>query len=189
MRYQIIVAVLLAAAPALAQSDFSAGSEANEWGLFGEQKAPFTGRVTDAVCALTGACPSDCGGGLRQMVILREADGVMVLVAKNGQLAFSGAILDLAPYCNRTVEVDGVFVGDPEITPAAAPGAYYMVQRIRADGSAEWQPADRFTSAWEDRHPEAAGEGPWFRRDPAIQAIIEESGCLGLGLDVDAAFI
>lgn len=174
------------AAPAAAQ-DFAATSEAKAWGLFGERKARFAATVTDAACVLTGDCPDDCGGGLRQMALIREADGVMVLALKNGQPVFSGAPFDLAPFCKQRVEVDGVLIGDPQITPAAASAPLYMVQRIRPlDG--DWQPADRFTRAWRERYPDA-GEGPWFRNDPRIDALIEADGYLGLGPEADAAFV
>lgn len=186
MRAALALIVLTLAAPASAQ-DFAATSEAKEWGLFGERKARFAATVTDAACVLTGDCPEDCGAGLRQMALIREADGAMVLALKNGQPVFSGAPFDLAPFCKQRVEVDGVLIGDPGITPAAAGAPLYMVQRIRTlDG--EWQPADRFTRAWREQFPDA-GEGPWFRNDPRIDALIEADGYFGLGPEVDAAFI
>lgn len=187
MRYPTMIAVLLMAAPAPAQ-DFSQGSEAKEWGLFGERKARFTATVSDAVCAVTGDCPEDCGAGLRQMVLIREADSAMVLAVKNGQPVFSGATFDLAPFCGRTVEVDGLMVGDPSITPAAEGAPLYMVQRIRPEGG-EWQPAAGFTGAWAERFPGAAGKGEWFRNDPRIRKRLEAEGYLGLGQEADAAFI
>ena len=186
MRAVAAVLALALAAPAAAQ-DFSEGSEAKEWGLFGERKARFAATVTDVVCALTGECAPDCGAGLRQMALIREADGAVVLALKNGQPAFSGATYDLAPFCGQRVEVDGVMIGEPDFTPAAAGAPLYMVQRIRPMGG-EWQAADRFTRAWRERNPEA-GEGEWFRNDPRIGARIEAEGYLGLGPDADAAFI
>lgn len=183
-----IIATLIAA-PAMAQ-DFSANSEAKEWGLFGERKARFEAHVVDLQCAVTGDCPEDCGAGLRPMVLIRAADGAMVLALKNGQPVFSGATFDLAPWCAQTVEIDGVLVGDPEITPAAGNAQLYMVQRIRAAGEGEWQKADAFTGAWAERFPDAAGgEGAWYRRDPRIAERIEAEGYLGLGPETDAAFI
>lgn len=186
MRHFLFLIGLAAAAPAAAQ-DFSEGSEASAWNLFGERKARFTATVTDAVCALTGDCPQDCGAGLRQMVLIREADGAMVLALKNGQPVFSGATFDLAPFCGQTVEVDGLLVGDPAITPAAGSAPLYQVQRIRTAG-AEWQKADAFTGAWAERFPEAAGKGEWFRNDPRIRERLEAEGYLGLGQEADAAY-
>lgn len=184
-----LLALAALAAPAAAPAqDFSQGSEAKSWNLFGEEKARFEARVVDAVCALSGDCPEDCGAGLRQMALIRSADGVMMLVNKNGQPAFSGATVDLAPYCGETVEVDGLMVGDPAITPGLG-AKLYQVQRIRLAGAAEWADANRFTADWAEKHPEAAGEGPWFRRDPQILEEIGRTGYLGLGPEVDAAFI
>ena len=126
---RMIVAVALLAAPlgaplvvssALAEGEFSAGSRANSWNLLGEEMARFEGKVVDALCALTGDCPADCGAGKRQMGILRSADGHFLLVNKNGQPIFTGATVDLAPYCGKTVEVDGLLVGDREVTPVSA---------------------------------------------------------------------
>jgi len=180
-------AAALLAAQASAQ-DFSAGSEAKKWNVFGVEKARFVATAVDAVCVLTGDCPEDCGDGKRQMVLVREADGRMVLAAKNAQPVFSGAAADLAPYCNQRIEVDGLLVGDPEITPGLG-AKLYQVQTIRRIGSDAAQPAKRFTKVWAEHFPEAEGDGPWFRRDPRIQAEIAEDGYLGLGPEVDRQFI
>ena len=188
MKRLLLLAALMMAAPAAAGEDFPAGSRAKEWGLFGEQKARFTGRVVDVLCALTGDCPADCGAGRRQMGILRDADGAFVLAVKNGQPAFSGATWDLAPFCGAAVEVDGLLVGDPEVTPKLR-SQVFQVQWIRRLDEPEGTKANRFTRAWAERHPQARGKGPWFRRDPGIQAEIERNGRLGLGQEADAEFI
>lgn len=177
-------ALALFAAPVLA-ADFSAGSQAKEWGLLGEEKAVFDARVVDVLCELTGDCPANCGDGKRQLGLVRVADGALVLPLKNGQAAFSGAATDLAPYCGRTVGVDGVLVGDEDYTPIK----YYMVQLIRPEGSSDWVKANQWTKEWAKRNPEAKGKGPWFRRDPRVKAMIEADGYLGLGLETDKAFI
>lgn len=190
MRYPTIAA-LLAALPGLALAqDFSEGSEAKEWGLQGERKARFEAQVTDLVCEVTADCPDDCGAGLRQIVLIRMADDTVVLPLKNGQPVFSGATFDLAPYCGETVEVDGVLIGDAEVTPGAAGGAQlYMVQSIRRMGEDTWSKADRFTKAWAERNPDAEGGEPWFRRDPEVKARIEAEGWFGLGQEVDEIYI
>lgn len=179
----LIAAAALAASPTLAQ-DFSAGSTAKGWDLEGEAKALFQGRVTDVMCELTGDCPEDCGGGKRQMGLVRSADGALILAFKNSQAAFSGAAVDLALYCHQTVEVDGLLINNPEN------GAHnvFMVQKVRPEGG-EWAKANTFTKVWAKEYPEAKGKGPWFRRDPRIKADIAENGYLGLGAEVDAAFI
>ncbi|MCL5776626.1 hypothetical protein M1105_06445 [Limibaculum sp. FT325] len=180
-----IIATTLALAPAAqATEDFSAGSKAEGWGLTGEQPARFSTRVTDAVCALTGDCPADCGAGLRQMVLLRESDGVMVLALKNIQPIFTGATVDLAPWCGQTVTVDGLMVGDPEQTRGAR---LMQVQTVSAAGSAMPERTNRWLEQW--RAANGGQEGEWFRNDPRIRERIERDGYLGLGRETDEAFI
>ncbi len=183
-----MIAGLFAAAlalPVVAQ-DFSAGSEAKEWGLLGEEKARFEAKVVDLLCELAGDCPADCGAGRRQLGLLRAADGALIVPMKNGQPLFTGAATDLFPYCGKDVEVDGVLVGDEEQTPAK----FYMVQMVREVDAAEWARANLWTKDWEARNPGPAAEkGPWFRKDPRVNAKIAESGWLGLGLEADEAFL
>ncbi|UWQ90176.1 hypothetical protein K3727_15450 [Rhodobacteraceae bacterium M382] len=176
-------ALALIASPVLAQ-DFSEGSTAKEWNLYAEQPALFEAKVVDLLCELTGDCPTDCGAGKRQLGLLRSADNVMVLPLKNGQAAFSGAAVDLAPYCGQTVEVDGLLIDDPDLNAKNI----YMVQKVRVDGG-EWSKTNQFTKVWAKENPEAKGKGPWFRRDPRIKEEIASEGYLGLGLEADTAFI
>ncbi|PKP75815.1 MAG: hypothetical protein CVT84_01010 [Alphaproteobacteria bacterium HGW-Alphaproteobacteria-6] len=181
------IAVLLAATfatPAAAQ-DFAAGSEAKPWGLYAEAPARFTATVSDALCAVTGDCPADCGAGRRQMVLMREADGVLVFPMKNAQPVFSGAASELLPFCGQRVEVDGLLITDPDLGAENV----YLVQRIRAEGAAEWTAANQWTKDWQAANPGATGKGPWFRRDPRINAAIDATGYFGLGLDQDAAIL
>jgi hypothetical protein len=181
-----LFAAVLAAPPPLAAQDFSAGSAAASWNLNGEELAKFEARVVDVLCELSGDCPDDCGGGARQIGLVRTADDVLILPQKNVQPVFSGAVADLLPYCGQTVEVDGLMVGEPEVTATK----FYQVQTVRPMGAAEPVKTDRFTAAWAEAHPDAdAIEGPWFRNDPSINAQIEAEGYLGLGKDADAAFI
>ena len=63
------------------------------------------------------------------------------------------------------------------------------MQKIRSQGTEEWTRANRWTKDWAAANPEAKGKGPWFRRDPRVAAEIEREGWLGLGLEVDAAFL
>ncbi|MFV2035654.1 MAG: hypothetical protein ACC631_11225, partial [Halocynthiibacter sp.] len=62
-------------------------------------------------------------------------------------------------------------------------------RRVRGAGEPDWTKADRWTRDCAAANPEVAGSGPWFRRDPRVQAEIARDGYLGLGLDVDEAFI
>lgn len=181
-----LAAAVLAQPLAAQEGPFSAGSEAEEWSLVGEEKARFPARVVDILCELTGDCPAGCGAGARQLGLVREADAALVVVSKNGQPLFNGAVDDLLPYCGEAVEVDGLLIGDDPANPAKI----YQIQRIRRAGEAEWSKADRWTQAWAGRNPEAAAlPGPWFRKDPRVQALIARDGHLGLGLETDAAFI
>jgi hypothetical protein len=182
----VLLVTLFAAsalAPALAQ-DFSANSEARSWNLEGEQPARFEARVTDILCELTGDCPADCGAGKRQMGLVRTADNVLVLAIKNSQPAFSGAAVDMALYCNQTVEVDGLLINNPDLGARNV----YMVQKVRV-GDGEWAKANQFTAVWAKQNAQAKGKGPWFRRDPRIKALIAQFGYLGLGPEIDKAFI
>ena len=168
----------LAVAPAVEAAE----SKAQSWGLTGEQAARFEATVVDVLCTLSGDCPSDCGAGRRQLGLLR-ADGVLVLAAKNGQPIFSGAAEDLLPYCARKVEVDGLMVGE-------GPTRIYQVQTIRALDAPAAHKADRWSKVWEQRHPGSGDpKKPWFRRDPRVQREVERGGYLGLGAEVDRAFI
>ena len=187
MRGMMVAMALLAAGPALAEGPFSEGSEAKSWNLFGEEKARFEGRVVDALCELTGDCPEDCGAGARQMGIVRFADDTFVFASKNGQPLFTGANVDLAAFCGQEVEVDGLLVGDESITPGLG-AKIYQVQTIRVVGEDEVHKANLWTEKWQERFPDAEGEGPWFRRDPRVEEEIEEHGRLGLGAEADEAF-
>jgi len=180
-----LIALLCATAftPALAQ-DFSANSTAKSWDLYAEKPARFEARVVDVLCELTGDCPADCGAGFRQMGLLRTADYVLVMTLKNSQAAFSGAAVDLAPYCNQTVEVDGLMIEDPDLNARNI----YQVQKVRV-GPGGWVKANRFTKVWASEYPDAKGKGAWFRRDPRIRALIADQGYLGLGLETDETFI
>lgn len=180
-RFALMAALL--ASPALA-ADFSEGSQAKSWNLTGQKKALFEAKVTDAVCALSGDCPDDCGGGARQMVLIRTADDVMLLASKNFQTAFQGATWDLAKYCGQTVTVDGLMVGeDPKLE-----GQLYQVQLVKTEGG-EFEKATGFGEPWDARNPDAGGKGPWFRRDPHVQKRLDDTGYLGLGQEADDKFI
>lgn len=182
----LALAALLAAPAAAQEGAFAAGSAAESWGLAGEEKARFTARVVDVLCELTGDCPPGCGSGARQLGLVREADGALVIAAKNGQPLFTGAVEDLLPHCGETVEVDGLLVGDDPANPAMV----FQVQTIRAPGAPGPVKAERWTEVWAARNPDAAGrEGPWFRNDPRIAALIARNGYLGLGPEADAAFL
>ncbi|MEP1585917.1 MAG: hypothetical protein ABJR46_15545 [Tateyamaria sp.] len=182
MKY-LIASLALIASP-LAAQDFSEGSNAKSWNLYAEVPAKFDAEVVDVLCTLTGDCPDDCGAGKRQMGLVRSADGVLVLAMKNSQAAFTGAAVELAPFCGQTVTVDGLMLDDPEL----GANNVYLLQTIQVAGSDPIK-ANKWTKNWAAEHPEAKGKGPWFRRDPRVNDIIAQDGYLGLGLDVDQTFI
>lgn len=187
MLKKITMLACLLALPAQAEEGaFAAGSEAKSWNLTAQEKARFTARVVDVLCELTGDCPDACGGGTRQLGLLREADDVLVFPTKNGQPLFTGAATDLAPYCGKVIEVDGLLTGGGEVSAGAA--KVYQIQRLREVGG-EWARANRWTKEWAKRNPDATGRGPWYRRDPRITGEIARDGYLGLGPEADTAFI
>ena len=180
----VFAAALVLSIGGAAAQDFSEGSKAREMGLFGESKALFEAQVVDVLCTLTGDCPDDCGDGRRQLGLVRAADGVLVLPMKNSQPAFTGAAVELAPFCGQTVTVDGLMLDDPEL----GANNVYLLQTIQAPGADKIK-ANKWTKNWASEHPEAKGKGPWFRRDPRVKDIIATEGYLGLGLEVDETFI
>ncbi|MDH3665716.1 MAG: hypothetical protein OEN23_02180 [Paracoccaceae bacterium] len=191
MKRMIFAAAILSltATPTLAQGKYSADSQAKSWNLLGEEKARFEGVAIDALCVLTGDCPADCGAGLRQMGILRNDDGAFLLANKNTQPAFTGATVDLAPYCGQAVEIDGLLVGDKDVTPGLGDGRLLQIQTVRLLGEEKPKKANLWTKDWAKRNPDVGGKGPWFRRDPKVTAEIEANGRLGLGAEADQKFI
>jgi hypothetical protein len=182
MMLRCAAAFALIASPLTAQ-DFSEGSKAKTWNLYAETPATFEAKVVDAMCEITGDCPENCGAGDRQLALLRTADDVMVMALKNNQPAFTGAVVDLLPYCGQTIQVDGLMIEDEDFPVKNV----YLVQQIKADG-ADWTKASQWTKVWAKENPDAKGKGAWFRRDPRIKALIETEGYLGLGLETDAEF-
>lgn len=179
----ILVGLTLSTSVSFAE-DFSAGSNAKEYGLEEEVKTTFSATVVDMVCEIAGDCTDNCGNGERQLGLLRDADNKLIAVLKNGQFSFNGAAEDLLPYCNKKVDVDGLMIGDPEEFNTQ----FYMVQLIRDAGSEKWNKANRWTKKWAERNPEAKGKGPWFRRDPRVKKQVEAAGYFGLGKDADIKY-
>lgn len=182
MMKRLFLLFAFCAAQAVGQ-DFSEGSEARSFNLYAEVPSRFEARVVDVLCDLTGDCPVDCGAGARQLGLLRSTDDVLVLPIKNSQPAFTGAVEDLIAFCGETVEVDGLMIEDEDFPIRNI----YLVQRVRR-GDGDWIRANSWTKKWAAAHPEAAGKGPWFRRDPRIKSIIAQEGYLGLGLEADAIY-
>jgi hypothetical protein len=165
--------------------DLSAGSEAKSWNLYAEAPARFEATVVDVLCEIAGDCPDNCGAGARQLALLRSTDNVLVYPMKNAQPIFSGAVQELLPFCGKAVEVDGLLITDPEIGAQNV----YLVQKIREVGAPEWVAANQWSKDWAAAHPQAAGEGPWYNRDPRVLAEIATDGYFGLGLEKDAEIL
>ena len=180
-----LIAITLAALialPAAAQE-----SQVKGWnGLQGREPAVFRAKVVDVLCELTGECAENCGNARRQMGLIREDDGKLIFATKNQQAGFQGAAADLYAFCGQTVTVDGLLVGNPDLTQTKV----FQVHFILREGSDKWIPTKRWTRIWKRNNPEAAAKkGRWFRNDPAINAEIEANGWLGLGAEADKTFI
>ena len=183
MKKILTLIACLATAP-LAAQDFSEGSQAKSWNLYAEVPQTFSAKVVDITCEVTGSCVENCGDGRRQLGLVREADGVLIFPNKNSQTGFQGAGVDLLPFCEQMVEVDGLMLIDED----EGLKNIYQLQLIKAKGDADWIKANTWSKNWAKKYPEAKGKGPWFRRDPRVNAIIAESGYLGLGLSHEEAY-
>ena len=179
----LLIAALSQIAFHASAQDFSEGSEAKSSNPYAEVPATFEATVVDGLCELTGERADECGGGSRQLGLLHSAD-VMVLPNKNAKAALSGAAGDLAYYCAKTVQVDGLLIDDEDLEAQN----FDLARRVKTDGG-EWAAANLFTMVWGANNPDAAGRGPCFRHNPRVNAAIAEEGYLGLGLEADAAFI
>lgn len=142
---------------------------AQKWGIDGEKVARFEATVVDLLCELNGNCPPSCGGGKRQLGLLRE-DGTLLLAVKSNTL-FAGPVLDLLPFCGKQVEVDGLIITTPAMV-------IYMLQRLRAPGETKWTRATAFAEDWTARNQTDDAKN-WFRRDPDARAVIGEFGKVG----------
>jgi len=170
------LALAVGALPAKAEE-----SQARSWNLNNQEMARFEARVVDILCELSGDCPAECGGGERQLGLV-DGDGRLVIAAKNGQPIFTGAAEDLLPYCGKQVEVDGLFTGIDD-----SPVRIYQIQLIREVGTGEFAKTNRWTKVWNADNPDLKEiKGPWFRKEPRINALIARDGYLGLGPEVDA---
>ena len=154
MRFSLIPALALLAAP-LAAQDFSANSKAKPWNLYAEVPATFEAKVVDVMCELTGDCPANCGDGDRQLALLRSADEVLVMALKNNQPAFTGAVVDLLPFCGQEISVDGLMIEDEDFPIKNI----YLVQRIKTT-DADWAKASKFTKVWAAENPDAKRYAP-----------------------------
>ncbi len=156
-------------------------SQAESWGLQNEEPTIHSGKVVDVLCELTKDCPEQCGAGKRQLGLLTPG-GKLVLIAKNGQPLFNGAVVDLLPYCQKQVDIDGLTVGDEK-------NRIFQLQFIREQGAQKWTKAELWTQGWQKNNPAIANSvDEWFYHDPRIAKQIEANGYLGLGAAADREF-
>ena len=143
---------------------------AEEWGIDGEKKARFEAKVVDVLCELTGDCPADCGGGKRQLGLLRD-DGTLVLAVKNFDI-FAGAADDLKGFCNKRIIADGLLINNPKMPLFAL-----QYKKLAPDG--KWSRANQFGKDWSKGNG-GRKAGQWFRNDPRIKKAIAEKGVFGI---------
>lgn len=163
--------VLFAAAIAFASGIAQA---AEEWGIEHEEKARFEAKVVDVLCELSGDCPANCGGGKRQLGLLRD-DGKLILAVKNQDI-FAGAATDLLPFCGKKLVVDGLMIKDP-LMPL------FQIQFRRSAPDGKWRRANQFVRDWAkerglDWESDKAGE--WYNHDKRITEVIAEDGVFGI---------
>lgn len=157
-------------------------SQADSWGIQNEEATVLVGKVVDLVCELAKDCPAQCGAGKRQLGLLTAA-GKLVLVAKNTQPLFTGAVIDLLPYCQKQVEMDGLMTGNDD-------HKVFQIQLIRERNTEKWNATDQWTLEWQKNNPTVAGSfEEWFYHDPRVAKQIDKNGYLGLGEAADRAFL
>ena len=161
----------------------SGARAANSWGVTNEEIVRFDAKVVDILCELTGDCPADCGAGKRQLGLV-DGQGKLILVAKN-QTPFSGAAVELAPFCGKVVTADGLFTEHRDVR-------LFAIQFVREAPDGEWRGANRFVNDWAKRNnvsADSAQAKQWFRNDPNVKRAIERDGLLGLGEAEDKAYL
>jgi len=141
-----------------------------EWGIAHEKVVRFEAKVVDIACELTGNCPKACGGGKRQLGLLRD-DGRLILVAKNFDL-FAGASADLVQFCGKRIIADGLLIENPKMSMMAL-----QFKKLAPDG--KWSRANWFSKEWAKKNPGKPGD-QWFRHDAIVKKAIAKDGILGI---------
>ena len=159
---QLAWAVLLTfSGPALA---------AEEWGIEYEEKTRFEAKVVDIACELTGNCPPNCGGGKRQLGLVRD-DGKLILPIKNND-PFAGTLVDLISLCGQKVVVDGLWIPNPKLP-------MFVLQFKKPAPDGKWSRANWFVKQWGEKNG-ADKQNKWFRHDARITRAIKEDGVYGI---------
>ncbi|NQV61300.1 MAG: hypothetical protein HQ502_16660 [Alphaproteobacteria bacterium] len=163
---KIIAIIFALAVMAFAPAAFAA----EEWGIDGEKKTRFEAKVVDIACELSGNCPANCGGGKRQLGLLRD-DGRLLLVAKNFDI-FAGGTVDLLGYCGQRIVADGLLIKTSKMPLFAL-----QFSRLAPDG--KWGRANKFTTEWSRSNGGKEGS-QWFRHDARIKNEIAANGVFGI---------
>jgi hypothetical protein len=140
------------------------------WGLQNESIATYRAEVVDLLCVVGGSCPPACGAGKRQLGLLTQ-DGKLRAAVKASS-DFAGPVMDLLPYCGRTIEVDGLLVENPLMT-------MMFVQRLREKDDQTWVTTDGFLHDFAARHGNGNSDD-WVRKHPEAKAIIAADGVFGI---------
>ncbi|WP_407050950.1 hypothetical protein [Methyloraptor flagellatus] len=157
---------MLASALAVFAAPRAQGAES--WGIEGERAAIVKGKVVDLLCEISGRCAPDCGGGTRQLGLI-DADGKLLPAAKSNTL-FAGAVVDLLPFCGKTVEADALVIESPRMR-------LLFVQKLKGPGDKEFKAAEAFGDQWTKKHGKA---DEWFRKDPDVKTVIAADGVFGI---------
>lgn len=159
---------------AVAAFGLGSARAADEWGIEHEEKARFQAKVVDILCELSGDCPENCGGGKRQLGLLRD-DGKLLLAVKNAD-PFAGTAADLIGFCGKKIVADGLHIKNPKMPLFAL-----QFKRLAPDG--KWSRANWFVKEWAKKNNAKVGSpraNNWFRNDPTITAVIKKNGVLGI---------
>jgi len=143
---------------------------AEEWGIEFEKKARYEAKVVDVLCEVTGNCAANCGGGKRQLGLLKD-DGTLLLVVKNND-PFAGAVNDLIRHCGKRVVADGLHIKNPKMH-------LFQLQFSRLAPDGKWSGAKQFSKDWATANNKKNAKG-WFRQDKRIKAILAKDGVLGI---------
>jgi hypothetical protein len=146
------------------------GHAAELWGLENESIATYKAKVVDLLCEVGSSCVPNCGGGKRQLGLL-AADGKLRAAVKASS-DFAGPVLDLQPYCGKTIEVDGLLVENPRMT-------MMFVQRLREKDDQPWVTTDGFLHDFAARYGNGSSDD-WVRKHPDVKAIIAADGVFGI---------
>ncbi len=149
----------------------AAGAKAaDEWGIEGEKVVRWTGTVVDLLCELSGDCPANCGGGKRQLGLLKE-NGTLWPVVKNND-PFAGAVDDLIAFCGKKIVADGLEIHNAKMK-------LFQIQFKRLAPNGKWSRANQFTKNWSKRNGGADG-GKWIWKDKTVKTLLDRDGVLGV---------